>query len=480
MSDLGVDGLIYSASGARGVVNEGLTPAVAMKLAQAFGTWLQREFPGKTLHVVVGYDTRGSGPLLEASVIAGLLATGIHIVRLGICPTPAIIHAQRTNNHAGGVIISGSHNPPQWNGLKCLGPDYTFLGQDALDAIAGYYLHPDQVYLAPWNEIGEIQYYDALPAYKSALFSFLDSDLIKKAGLRVVVDPGGGAGAGVTAAYLRELGANVTVVNGEKLSTHEFPRNLEPTQANLGDLGAAIARVNAHVGFAHDCDADRLAIAGEDGTVYPEDYVLALIVEDTLAELARAGRHAVIVTNVASSMMFDALAEQYGGRVIRTPVGERHLAVTMYGLLPKVGSGEFVFGGEGSCGGVMFPEINNARDGILAALKITEILARKGRPLSELIAALPRFVTARQTLQAAPVKGKAMVRAIGDELEREGRHIDRVDNDSKLVLEDAWVLFHPSNTEPIIRVITEARTREQAEQLCRDYAARLEQKRNLA
>ncbi|MHA1733886.1 MAG: phosphoglucosamine mutase [Promethearchaeota archaeon] len=475
MSDLGVDGLIYSASGARGVVNEGLTPGVALELAQAFGTWLRGSSGEGNPKVIVGYDTRSSGPMLEGCVVAGLLATGVDVVRVGVSPTPAIIHAQRTNRFSGGVIISGSHNPPQWNGLKCLGRDFTFLGQGALDEIAGTFTTPGRAYCAPWDGVGVVETLNPLPPYKEALFGAVDAGVIREAGLKVVVDPGGGAGAGVTDAFLSELGAKVTVVNGEKVDEHHFPRNLEPTQENLGDLHEAIAREGAAVGFAHDCDADRVAIAGDDGTVYPEDTGLALIVDDTLARAASEGKRGIIVTNVASSMVFDALAKKYGGSVVRTPVGERNLAVKMYELMPSLDPGEFVFGGEGSCGGVMFPAVNNARDGILASLKIVELLARRGEKLSKLVDELPKFSTSRRTIGASPERGKALVDAVGRQLEREGLGVTRVDHDIKLVFSDSWVLLHPSNTEPIIRVIAEAPSQREADELCRSYAARLEE-----
>lgn len=496
-ADLHVDGIIYSFSGTRGIANEGLTPPFVLRLARAYGGWFHtpgipaRGPPGGGVaDVIVGRDTRGSGPMIQASFVAGLLAEGINVVDVGVCPTPVIIHAQRDAGFLGGVIISGSHNPPCWNGIKFLGPECTFVDRADLATIARFFNALGERSGVSWREVGTVRPHDPIPAYRAAVLAELSGS---DAGdprdsappLEVVIDPGAGAATGVVDALLREMGARVTAIHARKAGPNAFPRAIEPKPENLGDLATRVVKTGAAVGFAFDCDADRVAVVGEDGTMFPEDVGLAIIVKDRLERLAHAGRTATIVTNVASSLMFDELARQHGARVVRTPVGERNLAIEMRALrhanAEKVGkpqgAGEaappFVFGGEGSCGGVMLPAVNNARDGILASLLIADILARSGQPLTRLAAALPAFHTAREVLQAESKRGKRAVRVLGDRLAREGLAISRVDHDVKLVRDDWWVLLHPSNTEPIVRVITEARTRVEAERLAHEWAQRL-------
>ncbi|GAB4308813.1 MAG: phosphoglucosamine mutase [Promethearchaeota archaeon] len=478
MLELGVPGVIYSASGVRGKVDEGLSPQLALRVGRAFGTWLVeragRDESERHPAAIVGMDTRGSGPALEAAVVAGLCASGVEVNRVGVCPTPTIVHALRADKFDGGVIVSGSHNPPQWNGLKCLGPDHTFLGEPDLELLAGIFKRPDAWASPRWDRWGTVRWYDPKPRYEEEVLGQVNRGAIISRGLKVVVDPGGGAGAGVTDRLLERAGAKLVTVNAEKLDDHRFPRPLEPVGDALDDLRRAVLDADAHVGFAHDCDADRVATVDEKGTVHPEDVGLALIVADRLATLASRGKRAVVVTNVASSMVFDLLAERHGAKVVRTPVGERHLATKMDELLRGSPPDLEVFGGEGSCGGVMIPAVNNARDGILAALLLVDLLARRNSPISRLVEELPRLYSTRATVAAPPHVGRSKVDELGKQLEREGKQVVRIDHDVKWVTKNEWVLLHPSNTEPIVRVIAEARTKERAAELCSEFTSRLE------
>jgi phosphomannomutase len=265
----------------------------------------------------------------------------------------------------------------------------------------------------------------------------------------------------------------VRVINDQILPNQTFPRNFEPIAPNLGDITREIQDNGADVGFAHDCDADRVALVSEEGQVYPEDIILALIAKDTLEQLQLAGKTGIIVTNVASSLSFDDLAREFSGRVVRTPVGERNLASVMNDLLLQLPDNEEIFGGEGSSGGYMLPRINNARDGILAAAKIVEILCRRKQPLSTLVNELPQYQTTRETLQCPIEVSYSLMSQLKESLRAEGVEFGEIDRDVRVIAPQEWVLVHPSNTEPIIRVISEAKTTERAKELCTNYMQKL-------
>ena len=215
------------------------------------------------------------------------------------------------------------------------------------------------------------------------------------------------------------------------------------------------------VGFAHDCDADRLAIIGENGVCYPEDIGLALITEHFLMNNIEKAKECLFVTNLASSLMFDVIAEKYNAQVIRTQIGEGFLVEKMHNLMndqTKSSTNRHIFGGEGSCGGVMFPNFNNTRDGLFAAAKIIEIMVKTGENISNLVARLPKFFSHRKKISINPKDIKIIISGVKQELTNEGEEVSQYGNDLRFGKEKDWfVLIHPSNTEPIIRVICEAK-----------------------
>jgi len=456
---LSSENLIFTASGIRGVAEKVLTDDIVQKIAISYGSWVKN----KNIPVAIGRDTRFSGKRIEKSIIKGLIASGCKVINFGICPTPIIIYEKTKQSIPGGIIISGSHNPPEWNGLKLMSYK-TFLSLRELNEISNRLTNID-LKKYELNKIfpsKSVINQDPIPQYVKALYHYLDREkIVKKNKLKVVIDTGGGAGSKATPLILEGLGCKVNMINNELDAHYNFPRDQEPIAKNLGDLIATVKDGEYDIGFAHDCDADRLTIIGNDGTCYPEDTGLAIIAAYILKNYGKSDKRIIFVTNLASSLMFEAIAKEYDAQIVRTPIGERYLAEKMEILIDKNKKrkeNSLIFGGEGSCGGVMFPDFNNARDGIFAAAKIVEILTETNKSISELTSKLPKFYSYREIIEIKEEKIDFIIKNLKKELISGGEEVIQVGMDLRIHNEYEWfVLIHPSNTEPIIRVISEAK-----------------------
>ena len=333
--------LIFTISGIRGIFGKSLNSLIVKKIAIAYGLWLKSD--NKT--VIIGRDTRPSSEVIEKAIIDGLTSADCRIINLGICPTPVIIYTKNKLNIPGGIIISGSHNPPEWNGLKLLSTK-TFLKNYELDEISKIInkinlkeFKTDKLHQSLISEK-----FNANLDYIQDLYNFLDFKNIKnKNNLRVVIDNGAGAGKVVTPQILEGLGCEVKSINNDLDEKNNFPRGIEPIKKNLNDLITIVLEDKYDIGFAHDCDADRLAIIGDDGTCYPEDIGLALITDYYFKKHSQDNKKVIFVTNLASSLIFEALAEKYNAQVIRTPVGERYLAEKMEKLIEVEKTSSIIF-----------------------------------------------------------------------------------------------------------------------------------------
>lgn len=467
-----INNLIFTFSGIRGIAGKDLNFKTSKKIAIAFGEW----FKGDNKKIIIGRDTRPSGKTLERGIVEGLISTGFNIVNVGVCPTPIIIHAKNKLNIPVGIVITGSHNPQECNGLKLLSSK-TYLHNEDLEQIARMLKDIDlKTYkITKRNLKKNISKFNPIPNYIQALFKDLNIGSIKKKNnLRVVIDTGAGAGKHATPQMLEGMGCEVKVINNDLTKSKKFPREIEPIQINLKDLIMKVWQGKYDVGFAHDCDADRLAIIGENGICYPEDIGLALIMEYQLKNYENQTEEVIFITNLASSLMFDIIAEKYGARVIRTPIGEIFLVEKMYNLIEdrsKTSTNSLIFGGEGSCGGIMFPSFNNTRDGIFAAAKIVEILVDSGEKISKLVSKLPKFFSYRKSIKLAPKDVKLIIDRIKKELVDEGEVVNQIDYDLRFGKKKEWfVLIHPSNTEAIVRVISEAKSDSLARMYCETTA----------
>lgn len=458
------DGLIISPSGMRGEVGNSLTIEAIIRFTKSFGLWL-----GPNSKVLIGRDTRNSGLMISSAVISALTNVGIHVMDAGITPTPAILYYIRKHNIDGAIIISGSHNPPNQNGLKYISRTHTFLGNEELEEINKYFLYSKEIKTVPWNQIGSYKKQNINTEYLNGIKKTIQKSLFRQKKLNIVIDANAGAGVGITDKVLRQLGCEVKTINSEFVNYPNYPRPIEPIKPHLEELSKAVRDSHADIGFAHDCDADRVAMVGPDGTIYPEDITVILLLRYILEvnKQSNTQKKVLIVTNTASSLLFEKIASKYNTEVIRTPIGERHLAMQMNQLL--VENPDFlIFGGEGSSGGFMYPLFNNARDGIFAACMICEMLLFYNKSVKSLIQELPKLYTTREKISTSGVKMNQLIEQLKKELDKEQQQFSIIDNDIKILnmKKEEWVLVHPSNTEPIIRVITESPTENRTNELC--------------
>lgn len=429
--------LIFTPLGIRGIFGRGFDSNTAMLLANIFGRRL-----GKGSLVVVGRDTRPSGEVIERAVVAGLTSAGVNVLNVGIAPTPTIEWATDRYDADGGVIISASHNPPEWNALKLLGGGGILLHPDETESLREEF-ERGSFGSVPWNELGKEELYDVTAEYLEDLLRFVDVDEVREGGLKVCLDVNGGAGAYVTPYLLNELGVKAITINS---APGIFVRELEPRPDTLEDLSKIVVATESDLGLAHDTDADRLTLVTERGEVLPEDMTLALVV-DYVLEKKGGGK---LVVNVASSRIFDYIANKRNAEIYRTPVGEAYVAHKMR----EVGA---TVGGEGSCGGVILPEFHLGRDGPLAASLILELMSSKGSSLSDIVKDFPEYYVLRRDFPS--VKGW---KEIEGELIRiaaeRGMEVELTDG-IKISSEELWALVRPSKTELKIRVLVEGEER---------------------
>ena len=445
MPFMSYDGLIVSPSGYRGIWEKGLNQAMAKKAAKAFARYVGGG------EVIVGRDTRHSGPALVQAVIAGLYEGGAKIIDVGIAPTPAIIWKARVSGLNGGVVVSGSHNEPEWNGLKFFLRGGNWPTEKEVDEQYALYLteRDDGNYDAPTHETEDI-----IDEYVDFIISNLTSAEIERNRPRVVIDAAGGAGSRVTPRLLRALGAEVFVINGDE---GVFNRKMEPTPDALSRLSDAVKEKNALVGFAHDCDADRLTLVDEKGQAQSPNMTLAVIADQ---ELKKADKNKILVTNVASSALFKDIADRNNGKLVLSKVGEGHVVRKMLEVNAQIG-------GEGSSGGVIQPKLNLTRDGVLAAATITSYIGR-GISLESLISSFPVYYLIRDKINGRADIGKDMIEAVKSAYP-DGQ-VDTIDG-VRVSWERAWGLVRPSRTEPVTWITAEARTQVGAQHLFKELVA---------
>ena len=424
---------LFGTFGVRRIANEVLTPEFASKLAAAYGTLVKG-------WVAVGGDPRTSTPLIKHAVISGLLSSGCQVVDLGILPTPAVQYAVR-NYYDGGVIITASHNPPQYNGIKFVDEDGIGIAEDMELEIEAMYFNenPDRV---AWDEIGDITTNPGLvDEYIDEVIQRVDHDAIKKANLKVIADCGSGAACSTTPYILRKLGCEVTTLNCQP--DGHFPgRNPEPTEDNLQELIKTVKATGADLGIAHDGDADRTICIDEEGSFVMGDKTFALVEKQLLQE----NQGGLIVTTVATSTAIYDIAEEYGGTVKATRVGDLLVA-------RELKESDGLFGGEEN-GGLIFPDFVLGRDAALSTAKIVETMALTKKPLSKLVAELPAYQSVKMKVECPDErKQEIMDKIAADTQEYE---IDTTDG-VKIFREEGWLIIRPSGTEPIFRCFAEAK-----------------------
>jgi len=437
-------------SGVRGIVGDSLTPQLVVSFAQAFATYLGSG------DVLVGRDTRSSGPMVKEGVFAGLLSSGCRPVDLGVCPTPSVLVRTAHSDAVGAICITASHNPAEWNALKFAGTNGLFLDPHEAFALLDIY-HQGEFARCSNADMAEPERMDdAVAFHQEKVLRFLDTDLIRDGPFNVVVDCCNAAASVAAPGLLNRLGARVTELYCEFSET--FPREPEPVPDNLGALSEAVRREKADAGFALDPDGDRLALVDEKGTCVSEEYTLVLVVDYLLRK-----KPGTVVTNISTTRAVDDVASQYGARVVRTKVGEINVTRA---LIQRNG----VVGGEGN-GGVIIPDVHPCRDALVGMGVVLELMATSGLRLSELVASMPQYEMYKTKIGCSPSRA---LRVLG-ELKR--RYADRpVSTLDGITIQwdESWASIRPSNTEPIIRVVAEAGTRAEAQELAARIISEIE------
>jgi phosphomannomutase len=439
---------MVSVSGIRGRVGDALTPEVVARYASAFGAWSLAR--GGSSAIVVGRDSRVSGPAIQPIVVGTLQLVGCDVIDVGLTTTPGCQLAVEHHHAAGGVMISASHNPIEWNALKLIGASGLFL--EASEGAAMRALLETGVPTATWDRLGRVTVdEDVAERHVAAVLAipYVDVGAIRKRRFKVALDCVRGAGATVMPRLLDALGCEVVAINLEP--DGRFPREPEPIPEHLGSLEALVRESGADIGFAVDPDVDRLAIVSDEGRAIGEEYTLALA-----ARLVLRHRRGPVVTNLSSSLMVEEVAREAGVPVLRTPVGEVNVAVRMRDERSAIG-------GEGN-GGVILPEVHLGRDAPIGAALLLQLLVEEERPLSQVARSLPSYVIVKDKLARPDASLDAVYGAL-----RAAFPDARVDTQDGLRLAwgDRWVHVRPSGTEPIVRVIAEAPDAAQARELVR-------------
>ncbi len=442
------DGLMVSVSGIRGRVGEALTPEVVARYAAGFGAWASSG--GTSRKVVVGRDSRVSGPMFHHAVLAALASVGCDVIDIGLTTTPTCQLAVEHWQAAGGLMISASHNPIEWNALKFIGPTGLFL--ENAEGVEMRSLVESGIPRARWDQLGRVERDDgAVQRHIDRVLAipYLNVDAIRQRHFHVALDCVRGAGAIIMPGLLERLGCRVTAINLE--SDGRFPRPPEPTAENLGDLERLVLRSGAAVGLAVDPDVDRLALVSDAGKAIGEDFTLALA-----AKLVLRHRQGPVVTNLSTSRIVEDVAGAAGVRVIRAPVGEVNVAVRMRDERAAVG-------GEGN-GGVILPEVHLGRDAPVGAALLLQLLHEEDKSLSQIVSELPRYVIVKDKLDRPNASLDTVYEALRSAFP--GATADTQDG-LRLSWADRWVHVRPSGTEPIVRVIAEAPSSRDALELVR-------------
>lgn len=439
-------GLMVSVSGLRGRVGEALTPEVIAKFAAGFGFWALSKNPGRP--IVVGRDSRVSGPMFHRVVLSALESVGANVIDIGVVPTPTVQLSVEHHHAAGGLAITASHNPIEWNALKFIGPSGLFLnGEEGAEMRAAVETDFPR---ATWDKLGSTTVdNEAIDRHIDAILAlpFINAESIRARRFKVFLDCVNGAGGLFMPRLLEKFGCEVEAINLD--ADGKFPRSPEPIAENLVDVAPMVAASHADVGFIVDPDVDRLALISEKGEPVGEDYTLALA-----AALVLKYRDGPVVTNLSTSRIVDDIAARAGRKVMRAPVGEVNVATMMKDLGAPIG-------GEGN-GGVILQELHLGRDAPAGAAIILQLLLEEGVTLSELVAQYPRYSIVKDKMDRPSASLESVYASLRSTF-HDAEH--DIQDGLRLSWVDSWVHIRPSGTEPIVRVIAEAPTSAAAEKL---------------
>ena len=436
--------LKVSVSGIRGVVGEFLTPSLACAFAQAFAAYVGAG------RVVVGRDSRSSGPMLQHAVTCGLLASGCEVIDVGVLPTPTIQIYVAAVHARGGISLTASHNPPEYNALKLFNAAGLFFNNYERSELLDLY-HQSDFRQATNAEIRRVSAdrETAARLHVERVLRHVNTEAVRRRNFRVALDAVNGAGSRMSCDFLRgTLGCELHAISVDP--DQPFPRVAEPRPDTLGDLSDLVVRTRSQVGFAQDPDGDRLAVVDETGGVLDNDDVLALAVDAVLRRQPGA-----VVVNLTTSSVVDDVADSHGSRVWRTPVGEANVVETMQAV-------NAVIGGEGSNGGIIFPAVHLCRDSYTGMAFLLDRMAETGESISALAESLPRYYRKLGKVAYAHGRLGSLMQALEESFPEATS--DRSDG-LKLAIPEGWIHVRASNTEPLLRLAAEARSQQQVDDL---------------
>ena len=443
---------MISVSGIRGIIGQALSAGSALDFVQAYAAWLKNEGATKPI-VLLARDTRPSGEMMRHAVLAGLIGSGCRVIDLGIVATPTLQLAIPQHAAQGAICITASHNPIEWNALKFFQPNGMYLNKEMGGKVIELF-HAKNFACGNWDEMGTVETDDTATRHHiQRVLQIVDAEAIRARRFKVALDGCCGAGNVISPLLLQELGCDVTHINTDLSGI--FPHNPEPLNENMAQLAQAVRDSGADIGFAHDADADRVAIVTDEAEPIGEDYSLVWAV----AHVLKNRRQGPVVTNLSTTMAVETLARQYGCAFERTPVGD----INVSGRIREIGA---VIGGEGN-GGVIIPDIQFGRDGIAAIALTLEFLAKSEMRASEISRSLPRFHILKSALEFPADKTSALLAWLKSKEktarldERDGLRFDWPRDGQST----SWAHVRPSGTEPVVRLICEAQTAAEAERI---------------
>lgn len=444
---------LFGTNGIRGLVNIELTPEMAIKVGSAIGT-----FFGKNKKVLLGYDARTSGPMFAKAVISGLVASGVNVYAAGLASTPAIQFAVKNHKMDGGVIISASHNPPQYNGIKVIWSDGIETSHEQETDIENIYFD-NKIVFADWNKLGEKKELPGInDEYADAIKKHVNQTKIAAKHFHVVVDAANSVGGIACPPLLRELGCKVTTINANIDGT--FPGRLpEPRPESLGDLAKTIVAIGADMGVAFDGDADRSIFVDAKGNIYWGDKTFAVVIKWYLQK----NPGAKIVTPVSSSTLIKDTVEAYKGELVWTKVGSVTVSQTMKAENANLGGEEN--------GGIFYRPHQAVRDGAMTTSLLLNIMADTNKSLGELVAEEPQYFLEKGKVDCSDEKKEPLQKAIYEQVKNE--NVSTIDGVKIWFKDQSAILIRPSGTEPVFRLYAEAKNQAKALQLVEDYSARL-------
>ena len=460
--------LIKSISGIRGTIGgeigDNLTPIDIVKFTVAYARFMSEKHCGKRLTIVVGRDARISGGMVESLIEGTLLGCGVDVINVGLCTTPGTEMAVITHKADGGIIITASHNPKQWNALKLLNEKGEFLNDSEGKKVLELAEDSDFEF-ADVDNLGRVvlrEDFNEVHINQVLALPLVDVEAVRARKFKGVVDAVNSIGGGVIPALLERLGCEVVKLNCEP--TGHFAHNPEPLPQNLTEISEVIVREGADLGIVVDPDVDRLAFVNEDGSMFVEEYTLVAVADYVLSQMVGN-----TVSNLSSSRALRDVTESYGGCYSASAVGE----VNVVAKMKEVGA---IIGGEGN-GGVIYPELHYGRDALVGTALFLTYLAKRGLSMTQLRATYPAYFASKNKIELTPAidVDKVLVEIKSRYANEQVNDIDGV----KIDFAQSWVHLRKSNTEPIIRIYTEAKSMAEADELAQKFIAEIKEICNL-